>query len=136
MNRELVRKESEIVSLKKELSQIREAAEFGKLAMEDEKSTHSFKEVADLLITETGMGRNQLMEWLRERNVLLTGGNTWNMPSVNQMKMGRFQKVMRITKNGTFMTTVVTNKGIAYMIKKWMKEHKEKYRIQQLLGDV
>lgn len=75
----------------------------------DSKSLQGFKEVANLL----GMGRNRMMEKLRELNILTKD----NIPYQNQLEAGRF-KVKESTKNDhNVATTYVTPKGIEYIRK-------------------
>lgn len=106
------------------IEQLEPDAEFGKLAKQDE-TTFSMKEAADLLEKKTGLGRNKLMEWLRYEGVLLSSENYKNQPARTYIDRGYFSKAEKETPVGMKMVTVVTNKGIDFILKLWEKHRAE-----------
>jgi len=106
------------------IEQLEPDAEFGRLAKQDE-TTFSMKEAADLLEKKTGLGRNKLMEWLRYEGVLLSSENYKNQPARTYIDSGYFSKAEKETPVGMKMVTVVTNKGIDFILRLWEKHRAE-----------
>jgi len=100
------------------IADLQPKAEFGLMAMGDD-TAYSMKEAADLLQIKTGMGRNQLMEWMRDEGILLSTTNYWNQPAREYIKTGYFKKIEKATSVGMKMVPVVTNKGIEFILRRW-----------------
>ena len=75
-------------------------------------------------------GRNTLFQRLRNRGVLLSGGDRHNLPKQEQIKLGRFT-----VKESTFLdedkqphvrfTTYVTQKGLVWLAKEFQPKHEK-----------
>ena len=70
-----------------------------------------------------GMGRNKMLEWLREQKILMSGVNK-NMPY--QQHIGNHFKVTYVnTKNNlTVAKTLLTGSGVIYVVKRLIKSGK------------
>lgn len=70
-----------------------------------------------------GMGRNKMLEWLREQKILMSGTNK-NMPY--QQHIGNHFKVTYVnTKNNlTVAKTLLTGSGVIYVVKRLIKSGK------------
>lgn len=88
--------------------------------------------VAELakIICQNGMevGQNRMFKWLRKRGYLGTKGEYYNQPMQRWVEAGMFEiKKRTITKpNGdliTVSTPLVTGKGQAYLVNKFLREY-------------
>ena len=90
----------------------------------EQNSTNSF-DIGDFakILNIKGMGRNKMLEWLREQKILISGNNK-NMPY--QQHIGNHFKVTYVnTKNNlTVSKTLLTGSGVIYVVKRLIKSGK------------
>lgn len=94
------------------------AYSFGLMAMQDTNS-YTMKEAADLLSKKKELGRTNLFKWLRLEEILLSSGTYWNQPPREYIERGYFTKAEKATPVGMKPVTLVTNKGIEFIMRRW-----------------
>lgn len=100
------------------LSKFQHQLTFAQNLEDTKESTFDIGDFAKVLNLK-GMGRNKLMEWLREEKILMGEPNK-NIPY--QQHTGNHFKVVYIeTKKGIVSKTVLTGLGVTYIVKRLIK---------------
>lgn len=94
-------------------------ARFADAITGDERKTYSMSEAAKVMEKRTGIGRNTLMQWLRDQGFLLSTVNYWNLPSDWAMKRGYAEVGEKVTPKGIVPAPRLTGKGLQWLERKW-----------------
>jgi phage antirepressor YoqD-like protein len=123
MNDDLMKRSVELIKeLTTEIESMRPDYEFAQVVKQDEK-TYSLKETADILEEQLKLGRNDLFEYLREKNILSKNKSNWNLPFRNYIDLGYFSVKVKNTNVGVKSVVFVTIKGLEWILKLWRKDN-------------
>lgn len=97
------------------------AHDFGKSLLDAVDTYFPMNEAAKILEPLTGMGRNILFAWLRDKKILREN----NTPYQNYINTGYFRVTEKETAVGPKAVTMVSNRGIDYIRKLFRKDNEE-----------
>ena len=95
------------------------AHDFGKSLLDAVDTYFTMNEASKILEPETGMGRNILFAWLRDKKVLREN----NTPYQKYIDDGYFRVTEKGTVVGPKVVTMVSNRGIDYIRKLFKKDN-------------
>ena len=97
------------------------AHDFGKILLDAVDTYFPMNEASKILEPETGMGRNILFAWLRDKKILREN----NTPYQKYIDDGYFRVTEKGTAVGPKAVTMVSNRGIDYIRKLFKKDNEE-----------
>lgn len=103
----------------KRLRELVPKGRFADVITGDEKRTYSMSESAKVLEKITGMGRNKLIQWLRDQGFLLASRGYWGLPAEWAIKRGYVEVGEKVTPVGIVPAPRLTGKGLLWVEKKW-----------------